>query len=829
MGKLRGLVATLAVLAAGSVVLAPGSPAQTIDDPGSGGPSGQAIPRPVLTGQCVKPEQGKELYGPTDVNAQSGNQGLSVAFNEQATVTVFKWPSPSYYDQVKYHTNSRAEPFAGARPNEGLFLGLTVTTSSEPGPADTRTVWLRDFAEISQEHAPGLTDELRTRYRDSDLGLEVVVTDVVVHPDDVLVRDVAVTVHEGSPVTAAALVAYENFNLVVTKRPAIPSRDWCEEGLNVDAASYDPSADVIVHQLQGIDESTQRPSSVAVAMGFDGPSTAHQVGGDAHEPLAAPDGKVPGPTQDAYDDVADGTLNGNGTYIGQTTGVLTQDLDLGSGTASARVLFGAAADAERATALVDAHRAAATADLTAAKRRWIEAELAGFPMPNTDDEFVLGVAERALVVLLTDIDRSSKAIVASITTQSPYGEDWPRDGAFFDLALDLGGQHDLVTQHHRFYADTQQTVGSPDPFLTALGVPPGNWGMNYYADGVVGGPIPWEIDETGYAVWNFWQHYLATGDLDGLREIWPTLSLAADFLVTCADPFNGLQCRAIEDDNPDLRQTNVGANAVWMALDAATKAAATLGETEAESRYAARRDELGAAIDEHLWIEDPGHYGPGAVAVHVWPVCFKPFDHPRMVSHFDRVWALIAPTFREPDAGEKVFGLYEAKGVLALAKAWKGQPEKMAQLRDALDWIVTEHATTDTHIMGEVWQVEDDEVISIVSQPHAWEQILTYLAAIELYPPEGFEDVGPGCDGVLGALRDARRPADLVNAPTDSQRAAAATDPAPTEDLRTLPATGGSSAAAPALALVVAALAALTLRGRHHRPADHPANHEGTS
>ena len=781
-------------------------PAQTIDDPGAGGPSGQRIPRPVTTGQCTTPELGKELYGATDVNAQGGNQGLSVAFNAEGTVTVFKWPSPSYYDQVKYHTTSRAEPYAGAQPNEGIFLGLALTTAG-----GSETVWLRDLPEVSQRHAGGFTDELHTTYRDPERGLEVTVVDLVVHPDDVLVRDVTVEVLDGSAVTEAEVVAYENLNLVVTKHPALPTRDWCEEGLNVDTARYDTDADAIVHHLEGIDESTASPSSVAVAMGFDGASTQHQVGGDGHEPLATPDGAVPGPTQDAYDDAADGALAGNAEYAGQTTGAMTQAVDLSGGSGRARVLLTAGPTADDALALLQRHRGIDTATSAAAKRAWFDTALAEFPLPDTDDPFVRGVAERALAVMLTDIDRDSKAIVASITTQSPYGEDWPRDGSFFDYVLDLGGQHDLVTEHHAFYAETQQRADQPDPFLTALGVPPGNWGMNYYADGVVGGPIPWEIDETGYAVWNFWQHHRATGDVETLRAIWPTLSAAADFLTTCKDPTNDLQCRAIEDDNPDLRQTNVGASATWMALGAATEAATVLGEDEAAARYAARRDELGAAIDEHLWNEEGGFYGPGAAAVTVWPACFHDHDHPRMARHLDHVWETIAPTFAEPEAGEKVFGLYEAKGVLALAKAWKDDPAKMAQLRDALDWIVTEHATPDTHVMGEVWQVEDGEVLSIVSQPHAWEQILTYMAAIELYPPEGFDDVEPGCEGVLGAMRAARAPA----APTSPAGSGTAGTPAPASTPDRLPATGNDTAIV-AVALLAAALG-LGLRIRSTR------------
>ena len=42
---------------------------------------------------------------------------------------------------------------------------------------------------------------------------------------------------------------------------------------------------------------------------------------------------------------------------------------------------------------------------------------------------------------------------------------------------------------------------------------------------------------------------------------------------------------------------------------------------------------------------------------------------------------------------------------------------------------------------------------SIQGQPHIWEQVLFYLAALEAYPPEGLEFDPATMKGVTGALR----------------------------------------------------------------------------
>src|SRR5205807_1630379 len=142
-------------------------------------------------------------------------------------------------------------------------------------------------------------------------------------------------------------------------------------------------------------------------------------------------------------------------------------------------------------------------------------------------------------------------IVASVATQSPYGEDWVRDSAFIDHLLDLCGHHAEAEANARFLAGVQVQTGRPPPLGTSPTVPPGNWAMNYYADGTVGGPIPWEIDETGFGVWLLVDHFDLSGDRAYLAAVYPAVAAAADFLAGAGrDPATGLTVPASEDDNP---------------------------------------------------------------------------------------------------------------------------------------------------------------------------------------------------------------------------------------------------------------------------------------
>lgn len=242
------------------------------------------------------------------------------------------------------------------------------------------------------------------------------------------VRRVRVIRRGYSPVNKAKLIAFENLNLVVGKFSQYPVQDWCFEEDNHHRARYLSELDAIVHDKAGVDQSTGKQQSVAVAMGFDGDSTGHQVGGDAHDPLAEPTGRA-GPTVDAYDDASSGSLSGNDQYLGQATGALATPLEFSSprgGVAeeTGRLRRRSGRDrgcdrARRRSRRGVRHPSRAQGDLDRWPSRRCTAPQSGgdrSPGVRSVDGRHDGDRTTALITLVTTYDEESGALVASITT-----------------------------------------------------------------------------------------------------------------------------------------------------------------------------------------------------------------------------------------------------------------------------------------------------------------------------------------------------------------------------------------------------------------------------
>lgn len=671
-------------------------------------------------------EQFAPTIGSANINAQTANGRMAAGVAADATLTTLRWPSTMSYQQVKHYGPDARAPRAGAAPNDGVFLGLVV------GGA---TRWLRDFPERAQRYVEQDSDEIETVLADPQLGLEVTIRHVIAADLDAYVQRVEVR-RTGHGPLPTALLAYENLSLNVSNVPGVMGTDTCAHEFAVDRARFDRAHGAIVHWRRGRDAATGRSSTAAIALGVGGAVDDWQVGADAAED---PLGRLRGPTLDAHRDAADGQLSNGRVYAGQTTGALRAPLAFRDGEAAIDVVLAGAPNDHAALAVLAAALARGGEAVARAKRAALGPALARAPMPATDDARQLALARRA-VVLLTTSQAPSGAIPAAISGQPPYAEDWPRDGMYFDEALAAMGAHDRVAAHKRFYLRTQRRPGYKA--VGDVGVPMGGWPMNMFDSGASSGPIPYEIDETGFGGWGLWSHYAHTGDRGYLEEAWPGIRLAAEHFVRCRDARTGLQCRAPEDDTLEIggMQTIAGAMPGWLALDAGARAAAVVGDDVARERFATRRDELAAAIDEHLWDEDRGWYAgldwPAIrkVVTYVgWPVPFKPRDDPRMRRHAEATWEAFAPSFRAPEPGGRDVGFYDGLALLALADQWRGDEQRMQRLKDGLRWIAHVQATQDMGLLGENWIVRDGRVRTITAIPQLWQHALFYLAALEVH------------------------------------------------------------------------------------------------
>lgn len=685
---------------------------------------------------CLKPfEKTPEIYGPTDIGGTVGNGRLSVAVNPHGTLSVLKWPSPSYYDQLKYKTISRDLPRLGLAPNEGAFSGLVLRLVD----GTSALIWLRDL-DVAQSYASDDSDTITTRFRADRYGLTVWIDDVVPPDADVLMRRHTLHLDNSSPIASAELIAFANLDPKASKLPYLPVEDWCWSS-GTDVAHYYGAADAIVYGIKGFDVSAGKSSATAVAIGANRLSSGHQVGADRYSGLT-----LWGP-QSAYDDASDGALSGNDKYgPAEVDAALSIPFDSESITVS----FAAAATREQALALLEQYRGRDPVQLARDKREQYLRWLANAPLPRFAPPSVVRLAKRSLISLHQAIDTSAPpngngaAIVAAIATQSPYGADWVRDGVFLNEALDLIGQHELVGRHNTFYAEVQQKQGwfTPpgSPLTGCLQSPPsGNWPMNNYADGGPAGPIPWEIDETGFGLWGLWRHYEHGSATAGyLERIYPAIRRTAEFLMAFRDPHTKLPPgAACEDDelpkpkNPTMHS----AGPVLLGMRSAAQAAEQLGQTEDAARYRRRVAELEQAIDQR-YRTDTGAYTPdfGDGGWALWPVQVQHYQNPRMHAQAEAAWQSVEPSFLAPN-GPRARGQYEAKALLGLAHYYHAVNEAgLHRVKRGLEWIADVQAGyQNTGILGESWYVRDGRVISVVSQPHVWEQILFYLAAIEAY------------------------------------------------------------------------------------------------
>ena len=653
-----------------------------------------------------------EESGPTDINAVTGNQGLTAAFNDRGTMTVLKWPSPSFYDQLDYRTTDRSEPRMGAAANDGAFLGV-AWRKREGG--EWRFTWLRNWS-TEQRFADADSDEIVTTHRKRKIGLTVRVRDVVAAHQDALVREMHVERTGNSPARFIRVFSFANFNPIFSKSAAAPEDDWCMDDTSDDGAAYAKDADAVVHRAAGADESTGEASSVALVMAFDGSSEGHSIGID------------PGGT--AYSDAMDAGLDNNGATSSASDTAIFDSLRL-TDSRSARTSVIIAAGRSKKSALdtlKDARRQGA-GKLQRQKASWWHDWLDASPLPKNAPGDIVRLAKRSLITLRQAIDDKG-LIVTSAATQSPLGLDWVRNGSYMDAALLQSNHVSEVKRHNLAYSRYQAK-------LSATTTPRGNWPTSMYADGIPGSATPYELDSTGFGLWTMWEGYRGSGNINHLANLYEAIRRAADHLTdTCIEPTSGLQCFAHEEGGTTIRRTLVGAQAAWMGLDAAVKAAEqamkSFGHSsEKRNDWRARRNQLREGIIDTLFDEACKCYTQNMQTggTFLWPV--QLFAPGSAVS--DRQANIVWSAIRKRIEGDVKNGGMEARGLLGAAHAWTGRPSKIDKVKRGLRWMASQRVTRGTGLLGGAWRTVGGRVEIMRSQPHAWHHAMFYLAALKAY------------------------------------------------------------------------------------------------
>jgi len=752
------------------------------------------IPRVILLLLCLfisfrvfsHPVDGIEhIFGATNINGISGNGGLTIGISRDGDLTLLKYPSPSFYDQLNYRTSTaqdaRTLPFFGAQQTMGAFSGLIIHTSTGEVLS-----WLRDPVWNKVQHYN--TDDssiLVTEYNRDDYKILVKQYDFVLPDKDAYIRHHEIELLPGSTVEAVDLVFYENLAPCNKKEPFLPTADWGDDSLNDFALVYYAPDDVFIHYRPDIldysrikslmdrtvlqtdvdlfveDLAAGSEAGIYAVIGGMGPSIGHQAGIDTR--TSCPVSEImdlPYKPEDAYDDIQDLTPSGSSVGLCQANGVMVfkvefNQLSRGENT----VVIAMGNNLTDAMNTFRAVRASTSGALLYNTESFWNRRLNKINLPDSGDSDVIAFSKRTLLSIMSSTDRNSGAIVASVSVQPPYGEDWTRDGAFINLALDVAGLRDVATKHNYFYSKVQRKTDGQDTFGMFPEAPAGSFAMNYYSDGMPGGPIDFEIDETGLALWTLVTHakFLKNDSerCDYFGMVYPAIKLAAQALTECKDETTGLQCYAYEDDNYSLTQGLQGAVTVYLGLMSAVEAGNALQEDPAlVDKWTQRANELKQAIFTHLLNHETNSFEGreiGSRAWLLWPARILEPGDPVGENEAEALYNILLPHLQKKTEGAAYLG----KITLALAQYWKDRKERFNDLEQVILPLLKDVPIQGTRHVGEVFVTLDrlpegspdginDTFDARVAVPHIWEASLNYLSAMALYSPDTFAPLEKG-------------------------------------------------------------------------------------
>tara|TARA_R110002110_G_scaffold333755_3_gene544756 strand:+ start:21769 stop:22848 length:1080 start_codon:yes stop_codon:yes gene_type:complete len=174
-----------------------------------------------------------------------------------------------------------------------------------------------------------------------------------------------------------------------------------------------------------------------------------------------------------------------------------------------------------------------------------------------------------------------------LATQKPSGEiPWfsggytdPWDHVEAAMGLSIGGEHAAAVRAYRWLASMQ--------------LPDGSWWASYRG-AIVDNDHRRETNFVAYVATGVWHHYLITGDAGFLREMWPVVDGAIEFVLALQSAHGEIDWAVDTAGKPLPDALVTGCSSIYKSLECACNIAVTLGE-ERPHWYPARSS-LGAAL-----------------------------------------------------------------------------------------------------------------------------------------------------------------------------------------------------------------------------------------
>jgi hypothetical protein len=459
----------------------------------------------------------------------------------------------------------------------------------------------------------------------------------------------------------------------------------------------------------------------------------------------------------ASEEAGTGKLSGCYFALGKSDSGLMKDL--GSKQKRVVVLVSAGKSAEQAVAIIERARSKGIDQLRVQATSDWKVLADRIDLPPSAGPVEKRVARRSVLNLFVGRDKDSGAIVASPSRQPAYHFDWPRDGAFYDISLDLAGFPEIVDSHLDFYRRTQRKddfdfklswlLGPRSPFYS----PRGHWAPNIYTNGDKGRitDIPIEIDETGLIAWDLWRHekFIPESERPAYQKKYlETLALAADGLVDYVDVKKGWTRKVAEDDNSKPNATLHGAASVLTGLASAVDAGKRWGADPAKveswrKAAVALREGMLRRVEDEKTLDQSGWRG---IQWTLYPApVFESYNDPRAKKLIDRLARNIEESAYKKRAGFAYLG----EQVFILEIATSQMPEYQPLIRQATKILTSEAPMPGTDCFGEVtiWielpGAKEKVAQQRTSIPHLWTGITSYLTVEARYRPEIFLSQSP--------------------------------------------------------------------------------------